>query len=82
MSLYEAVGLLRSLACERREQHHGVSEGQLAAAKDAMGIFAGPVLAALQNQQAANVLDWAADRLERAARSEETPGPIIGRGDR
>lgn len=75
MNGFEAADLLRRLAKQERDKvaRYGVTETQLEAAREAMGIFSTSVVEALRYQAAAETLEWAAGVLERQARAEKTP---------
>lgn len=77
MSWYRASAMLRELARRQRQRDHGVTSAQLDAARQALQIFAPPVLASLRDEWTADVLERTAQILERYGREDDTPTALL-----
>lgn len=73
MTWFRASALLRELARLKKQVDRGVTRAQLDAAREALRIFAPPVLEALRDEWAADVLERTAEIFERHGRDDDTP---------
>lgn len=76
MNWYAAAKVLHDRAEYLRSRDHGLTPGQIEAARQALRIFSSPALDAIREAWVAEALDEFVKVFERRGRDEETPTPV------